>query len=593
MFSENIEQVKLKDSQASHSIASQTLALGDMSVHVIARGVVQTASLAHYSVFAFASDVTETELTNVLTQLVNVNGDLASLYPSLSGSFAFILIDEKSQSVHLFNDHVGCQPCYYYQLDKKLYISDSLKFLKQYLGQNVNHALSISPQAIYNYMYFHCIPSPSTIYQAVYKLEPAKSVCFNAESTKTESVLYAPEFSSVSSDQSKLRQKCLSVIDQAVANESDGNCGAFLSGGLDSSTVAGMLAKHKQPAKTFSIGFNADGYDETPYAQITAKHFNTEHQVLYLQSEQAAQAFVEVAQYFDEPFGNSSAMAAYFCAKFAKEHGVDTLLAGDGGDELFAGNERYAKQKLFEYYAQLPSPLRIMLNATLNNDTMAKIPGLSKVASYVRQATVQLPERLQSYNFINIVGIEQMFSPDFLNQIDINQPIEQLRKRYSESNGEHPVDNMLYLDWKFTLADNDLVKVNKMCELAGVNVKFPLLAKSVVDFSCQVPADVKLPAQRLRDFYKQACRGFLADETLDKSKHGFGLPFGVWLKENKELKSIADNALEAFKARNIVSEQLIEQALTAHQSVHSGYYGELIWIMVVLELWLQGNEAVS
>ncbi|WP_448212589.1 asparagine synthetase B family protein [Colwellia sp. MEBiC06753] len=541
------------------------------------------AENSEVKIFAF-SKCSEAELEEILSQYCKLN--LQNFYQVLNGRFAFFIFDKSFNKVLFFNDSVGSQPFYYTIQNNQLFVSGSLKELKRELG----FPLTLSKQAIFNYMYFHCIPSPTTIYENVYKLEPGKAVIFDRQGNKTEQVLYAPNFAETINDEAQLYQQCLDTIDSAVQANITDNCGAFLSGGLDSSTVAGMLAKHQQPAKTFSIGFEAEGYDETPYAKITAKHFNTDHQVLYLQPEQAADAFVEVAQYFDEPFGNSSSMAAYFCAKFAKEQGITTLLAGDGGDELFAGNERYAKQKQFELYYQLPSALRKVMNFTLNNSVMASIPGVSKAASYVRQAEVQLPARLQSYNFINIVGLNEMFTPEFLAEVDTSLPIKQLEQRYSESKGQHPVDNMLFLDWKFTLADNDLVKVNKMCELAGVEVKYPLLDKSLVDFSCQIPADIKLPGNKLRDFYKNACRGFLADETLEKSKHGFGLPFGVWLKENQQLKQIAQDALEQFKARNIVSESLINKALSAHQSVHAGYYGELIWIMVVLELWLQGNE---
>lgn len=507
-------------------------------------------------------------------------------YDRLSGEYWLVVVDHRNDKLSIVNDHLGMVPCYYGVRDGQIYFTDSLAYLKS----QIEIDLAISKQAIFNYMYFHCIPSPLTIYDELYKLEPGKAVLFERDFSKSEAVLYAPKFEAVAENREKLSQECLSEIERVVKESVTESCGAFLSGGLDSSTVSGMLARHTNPAKTFSIGFNAEGYDETPYAQITSKHFNTEHQVLYLQSQEAAEAFVDVAQYFDEPFGNSSAMAAFFCAKFAKEHGVTTLLAGDGGDELFAGNERYAKQKQFELYYKLPRIARGLLNFSLNNSLVANIPGISKAASYVRQAEVTLPARLQSYNFINIVGLEEMFTAEFLSSVNADLPIEQLEKRYQESQGEHPVDNMLYLDWKFTLADNDLIKVNKMCELAGVEVKYPLLDKRVVDFSCRVPAEMKLPGYELRDFYKKTCRGFLADETLDKSKHGFGLPFGVWLKENKTLKMIALDALEKFKSRNIISPKLVDKALEAHNSIHTGYYGELIWIMVVLELWLQGHE---
>ncbi|WP_258872556.1 asparagine synthetase B family protein [Thalassotalea euphylliae] len=535
---------------------------------------------------AVLGNIDNTSAQDILDKLAK-GEKLSNFYQQLSGRFVLVIANQHDSTLTLVNDFIGQLPCYYAEHGGEITISHSLKLLKTAVQQT----LEISEQAIFNYMYFHCIPSPTTIYKTVCKLEPGKAVTFDRTLQRSTHALYAPEFSMNVQDKQSLHQECLDIIETTVKQQASGNCGAFLSGGLDSSTVSGMLAKHQTPAKTFSIGFEAEGYDETPYAKITANHFDTQHQVLYLQPEQAAEAFVSVAQYFDEPFGNSSSMAAYFCAQFAKQHGVDTLLAGDGGDELFAGNERYAKQKQFELYYSLPSPMRALMNATLNNAVMAGIPGISKAASYVRQAEVKLPARLQSYNFINIVGLAEMFTPTFLSKVDVNQPIAQLAQRYQESNGEHPVDNMLYLDWKFTLADNDLVKVNKMCELAGVEVKFPLLDKALVDFSCKVPADVKLPGYELRDFYKQACRGFLADETLDKSKHGFGLPFGVWLKENETLKNIALDALQQFKARNIVSESLINKALDAHHSVHAGYYGELIWIMVVLELWLQGNES--
>lgn len=530
------------------------------------------------------SSITAEKLSELI---VKARFDIAAVYADLLGKFYFAVYNKKSSALTLVNDQLGVQACYYTVQQDTLFISHSLKQLQKKCSLN----LSISKQAIFNYLYFHCIPAPKTIFDEVKKLEPAKAVTFTSEFSHTDELFYSPEFTQQQSlsqqDIDALKTECLTTIDAIVEHQAEPDVGAFLSGGLDSSTVAGMLAKHHQSAKTFSIGFRIDGYDETPYAELTAKHFNTEHNVLYLEADEVASEFVKVAQYFDEPFGNSSAMAAYFCAKFAKEHGVKTLLAGDGGDELFAGNERYAKQKQFEFYYKLPKLLRALANASLNNKLARSIPGVSKVSSYVRQAEIKLPGRLQTYNFINMFGVENMFTPEFLKDIDTEQPLQLMEKRYSEAKSEHFVDRMLYLDWKFTLTDNDLVKVNNMCELASVEVKYPLLDKRLIDFSCKVPAEVKLPGYKLRHFYKETCRGFLADETLDKSKHGFGLPFGLWLKENEALKSIAIDALEKFKQRGIVKSSLIDDALNAHESVHASYYGELIWIIVVLELWLQ------
>lgn len=518
-----------------------------------------------------------------LADIYQNNSNIQSLYDQLSGRFWLLIGDDKTQDVYLVNDHLGMELCYYTQQQSELVVSDSLALLKAQEGVSC----TLSNQAIYHYFYFHCIPAPETIYTECFKLEPAKAKCFDRTGDISSQNLYHPKFATDCADPEGLQKECLDVIDNAVKDAVADNCGAFLSGGLDSSTVAGMLSRHQDPAKTFSIGFTAKDYDETPYAKLTAEHFGTDHQTLYLEADKAAKAFVKVATYFDEPFGNSSAMAAYFCATFAKEHGVNRLLAGDGGDELFAGNGRYAKQKVFEVFHGAPKLLQSIPRALFTNGVVDKLPVAKKVASYIRQADIPLPERLETYNFINQFGADEMFDSAFLNQIDQRRPIEHQEARYNECESDDPVDKMLYLDWKFTLADNDLVKVSKMCELAGVEVEYPLLDRRVLDFSCKIPAEVKLPGSNLRDFYKKSCKGFLADDTLTKSKHGFGLPFGVWMKENKELRDLTMQCLTAFKKRNIVKDSLIEQALEAHESVHAGYYGVLIWTMVILELWLQ------
>jgi asparagine synthase (glutamine-hydrolysing) len=520
---------------------------------------------------------------NIVKVYGQCSDDFPLLYAKLSGQFWLIFFDKRKQALFLVNDHFGILPCYYSLQNNRLCISDSLKRLKNITGLT----LTISEQALFNYMFFHCIPSPNTVYKQVAKLEPGKAVVFDQAMQRREQLLYQPKFSQTLRQDQSHHDACLAEIDKAVAKYNQGDAGAFLSGGVDSSSIVGMLSRHSAKAKSFSVGFNEKDFDETPYAKLTATHFGACHHVLYLQAEQAVNAFVNVAQYFDEPFGNSSAMATYFCAKFAKSHGVNHLLAGDGGDELFAGNQRYVKQKTFEYYQQVPRPVRSLAKSMLCQSPLRKIPLLSKAASYIAQAQVPLPDRLENYNFINHLGVQNMFNDDFLSCVDIEQPLTQQRARYFACSSDNPVDRMLYLDWKFTLADNDLVKVGRMCEMAGVSVRYPLLDKAMLDFSCTIPADIKLPGNKLRHFYKQSCRGFLANETLSKSKHGFGLPFGLWMKQNKTLRELALDTLLAFKARKIISEPLIDKVLDAHQSVHASYYGELIWIMVVLELWLQ------
>ena len=215
----------------------------------------------------------------------------------------------------------------------------------------------IDPQAIFDYLYFHVIPSPRTIFKGIFRLPPGHCAVFENGSLSV-SPYWVPEFSELEKPSFvDLRTEFRQLLRNAVARQLDGGKpGCFLSGGTDSSTVAGMIGEVSgQQAATYSIGFEAEGYDEMEYARIAARHFKTEHHEYYVTPDDLVRSIPSVAQYYDQPFGNSSALPAYYCAKMAREDGVSKILAGDGGDELFGGNTRYAKQKVFGYYDSVPA----------------------------------------------------------------------------------------------------------------------------------------------------------------------------------------------------------------------------------------------
>ena len=218
----------------------------------------------------------------------------------------------------------------------------------------------IDPQAIFDYLYFHAIPSPRTIYRGVMRLPPGHVATF-AAGRLTVAPYWTPCFEPIRSPSfNSLRDQFLADALQAVKQQLDGTRPAcFLSGGTDSSTVAGLIGQATgQGAASFSIGFEAEGYDEMAYARLAAKHFKTEHHEYYVTPDDLVRSIPAVAAHHDQPFGNSSALPAYYCALKASEAGVSRLLAGDGGDELFGGNTRYAKQRLFGLYSFAPASLR-------------------------------------------------------------------------------------------------------------------------------------------------------------------------------------------------------------------------------------------
>ena len=504
---------------------------------------------------------------------------------------ALIIIDCNQKKLLLATDPIGLTNLYYALTKKGLVFGTSADSVIAHPEVKAD----ISAQSVYDYVYFHHCPSPNTIYQQVNKLEGGQILVYQNGKIKLKHY-WLPSFkesmpNSTMEMGKELKQKLFDSV--ARLSEGEDKTGAFLSGGLDSSSVAGALAQvYPDKAKTFSMGFPVEGYDEIEYANIAVKRFNTRQHEYYLTPDDTVKAIPDIAAYYDEPFGNSSALAAYYCAKVAKDNGISVILGGDGGDELFAGNERYAQQLVFDYYKQVPGFVSHSMEGVLNHlpSLMAKQKLFYKAKRYIEQAKIPLPDRLQDYNFLHRHVGSEIFQSEFLQQIDSEKPLDLLRESYNRPQQASTVNRMLYMDWKTTLHDNDLVKVNKMCEMAGVTVRYPLLTQEIVELSCQIPSADKLQAKELRKFYKQAMQGFLPEQILNKSKHGFGLPFGVWLKDYQPLKDLAYDSINSLKKRPYFKKEFLDHAVKMHQSIHAAYYGELIWILMMLELWFQGKE---
>ena len=226
------------------------------------------------------------------------------------------------------------------------------------------------------------------------------------------------------------------------------------------------------------------------------------------------------------------------------------------------------------------------LEPLLERPTLAGLPVLRKVARYVTQARIGLPDRIHQYNLLVRLGADQIFEADFLGAIDADAPHRAHRSVWSRIDAADDLNRMLAFDMKFTLADNDLPKILGTTELAGLAVEFPLLDDDLLDFSLTLPRAYKLKGTKLRWFFKEALRDFLPDEIITKKKHGFGLPFGVWACEHAGLRSLAGDTLARLKLRGIVRPAFVDRLLSELLPAHPGYYGELVWILVMLELWL-------
>ncbi len=508
---------------------------------------------------------------------------------SASGRFSVVVIDTRARRCWMAVDRFGVLPLCHAAAEGLFAFSDRADCVP-IAGRTIN------PQALFDYLFFHQIPAPETLFAGIARLPAAHALRFEGGRARSEPY-WQPAFEEpAGGDFQALRREFLDIVERSVAEDAAGrDVGAFLSGGTDSSTVSGMLCKVLgRPARTYSIGFDASGYDEMAYARIAARHFGTEHHEYYVTPEDLLEGIPLVATHFDQPFGNSSAVPAWICARRAREDGVERLLAGDGGDELFGGNSRYAKQRVFSWYDAVPQGLaRRVIEPALALPALSRLPLLRKGASYVEQARVPLPERTEMYNLLLRLGLDKVFEPDFLAAVDAGHPSQMQRETWQSVQAGSLINRMLAFDWKYTLADNDLPKVVGATRLAEVEVAFPLLSDALVNFSLRLPPEWKLKGLTLRWFFKQALKDFLPPEIIAKKKHGFGLPFGVWAVSHEGLSRMSTRALESFGARGIVREDFLRRLVTELLPAHPGYYGEMVWIVMMLEHWLAAHHPTS
>jgi len=508
----------------------------------------------------------------------------------LHGAFALAVVDSGRRELFLAIDRLGiCTLTFAAAAGGLLFASDSDALLRHPAASR-----GLDPQALFDYVYFHMLPGPAGIYRGHERLLPGQFLRFQSGAIERGTywhMRYRPERRPHYPD---FRDEFLAHLEAAVAGAAAGaSAGAFLSGGTDSSTVAGMLARSaSDKARTFSIGFDAEGYDETGYARIAARHFGTEHHEYYVSPQDVVDSIPLIAAAYDLPYGNASALPTYHCARLAREHGITRLLGGDGGDELFGGNSRYAKQNVFSYYERIPASVRrgILEPLLARGADRARGP-MRKLRRYVAQAAIPLPDRAETYNLLHHFGIDRVFAAEFLESVNPGHPLEVLRDTYGRADADGVIDRLLALDLKQTLADNDLPKVTRMCDLAGVEPAFPLLDHRLVEFSGRLPPSWKVRGTRLRVFFKKALADFLPGEILTKPKHGFGLPFGVWMNEYQPLRELAGDALGRLHSQGIFRRDFLDALIDRHLDEHAAYYGTMVWVLMMLSQWLDARSA--
>ncbi len=520
--------------------------------------------------------------TEVLMALYAKYGEAMMDY--VHGMFAFALWDKRNKTLFIARDRLGKKPLYYYMKDDHFVFASELKSILplDFIEKDIR------ADAVYDFFTYQYIPDPKTIFTDIYKLEPGHSLTVTAEGiTKRQywNVSFSEKIDGSSDD---IASNLLNLIDENVKERmiSDVPLGAFLSGGVDSSGITALMAKNSDaPVTTCSIGFDSKKFDEVKYALQVAEQYKTDHHELTV-SENVTDKLETIVKYFDEPFADPSLVPTYFVSQLARQQ-VTVALAGDGGDESFAGYSKYGIDQLENNIRnRIPSPIRKWCLPVLHG-VFKYVPG--RLARKARTLLYTL-SRSPAYGFFlsNSFLTEECWSglvrPEFKTKLGGYHPSSVMLKHYEDANGESHLDKVLYTDIKTYLPGDILVKVDRMSMAHSLEVRAPLLDARIVEMAAKIPPEEKLKGKEKKHILKKAFSPYLSDDILYRKKMGFSVPLADWLRG--EIKDISEKAL--FEQPTGISDFFnmteVKRIWNAHQSKQYDYSSE-IWSMVMFQLW--------
>ena len=518
----------------------------------------------------------------------------------LRGEFCLAIWDGEAGSLHLATDPFRTRQLFYSVAPEGLVFGSRIRSLE---AAPIPFATRIHPQAVVDVIASSYVPTPRTIFQNVWKLPPAHRLTYRAG--REEIAPYwdldfrHPSTDSFGTLAGRLRGVMSDSVGDRLRADADASrrVGTFLSGGVDSSTVTRLVGDLTgRPASCFTIAFDESRYNEVNYARIVARAFGADHHELIVVPGDVTAILPVLRDAFDEPFANASAIPTYFCAKLAREHGMDAVYAGDGGDELFAGNERYDSRRVFDRYRSIPGWVRRGVVEPLVAGTAARVRLrlLERAKRFVARANASHFERITAYNFLRLHPLSEFFHEDLIESLGSDfAPYDDERRYCEDAKAETDLDRELYLDLKMAISDNDIIKVTRMCGAAGVEVRFPFLDRAVAEFAMTVPAALKMRGGQLRWFFKEAYADLLPGEVRTKKKHGFGLPIPIWLRTDPTLRAMVHDLLlsSGSRAAAYLRPAALQDLVARHERDTSSFYGTILWNVLVLENFLRSRGA--
>ena len=506
----------------------------------------------------------------------------------LRGMFAFAIWDERANELFIARDRVGKKPLLY-----SLQPNGDLIFGSEFNAvlQHPDISREVDNEAIDAYLSYLCVPAPLTAFKSIRKLEPGHWMRWKAGKVKTERY-WLPDFSrKIKITEAEAIDETTRILRESTKLRmiSEVPLGAFLSGGVDSSTVVALMAQESSgPVKTFSIGFEEQEFSELKYAKRVAEHVGAEYNEFIVRPN-ALEILPTLVEHYGEPYADSSAIPTYYVAKETRKH-VTVALNGDGGDESFAGYERYAAMKAAETYRRLPGFLR----SSLLEKPIEYLPTSELRRSRLRDAkrflrAARLPTKERYFRWMSTFDPDakhELYTAGFSSSIRSANPSEFVDRWFARSNGSGNLDSNLFADQMTYLPNDLLVKVDIATMANSLEARSPFLDHKLIEFAASIPESVKMRRFETKSLLKKVAARLVPADVVYRRKMGFGVPVGNWFRG--EMRPFVRDVLLAERAinRGIAKPEVIRRYVDDHTNGKRDYAFQ-IWTLLMLELWFQ------
>lgn len=522
--------------------------------------------------------------TEVIAHLAEALEPVA-LARRLEGMFAFAVWDDRRGRLILGRDRLGKKPLYYWASGGQLVFGSEIKAVLAHPSV----PRDLDPDAIPAYLTFGYVPTPRTFFAGIASVPPGHVLVLECDGSLQLECYWKPPVAGADADPldlpieeaaRQLRSRLRTAVERRLI--ADVPIGAFLSGGVDSSAVVALMAElGARPLRTFTIGFEDDeGYDERPHARVVAELFKTDHTEFVVKPD-AVNLVEELVHYHDQPFGDSSAIPTYHLAKLTKSS-VTVALCGDGGDELFAGYERFAGALVMGHYLRLPAAVRSGVGRAM--DLLPAGGSRSRLGVARRFVTSAEADLLDAYlSWVSFVPEE--WRRELLGSSG-GWGLDDYRKVWRESEGANLLDRLLHINLRTYLLDDLLPKVDRMAMAHALEVRSPFLDRELVEWAMRLPAGVRLRRFETKRVLKLAFEDILPHHILYRRKHGFGIPLDRWFRT--DLRDYVDAMLRtpASRTRSYLKPEALDRLVGEHGSGAINR-GDSLWTLLTLEAFLR------